>query len=71
MEIGNNGPVISEQIIDKIYEPFVSSKIKENNMGLGLAIVHSIVNAHRGTIELLNTDQDVIFRIQFPAHEEM
>ena len=71
LEIGNNGPVISEQIIDKIYEPFVSSKIKENNMGLGLAIVHSIVNAHRGTIELLNTDQDVIFRIQFPAHEEM
>lgn len=70
LEIGNNGPVIAEQIVDKLYEPFVSTKLKDDNMGLGLAIVHSIVNAHNGTIALLNTEQDVIFRIQLPVYGE-
>lgn len=44
----DDGPGIQEEQIDKIFEPYVTSKTK--GTGLGLAIVKKIIEEHGGTI---------------------
>ena len=52
IEITDNGVGISPEIIPQIFEPFFSLKQKESGIGLGLSIVHGIVQNHKGKIEV-------------------
>jgi two-component system NtrC family sensor kinase len=52
LEISDNGVGIVPQDISHIFEPFFSAKEKERSIGLGLAIVHGIVQSHNGKIEV-------------------
>jgi C4-dicarboxylate-specific signal transduction histidine kinase len=70
IEISNNGPAIPDDIIGKIFEPFFSSSKSGAKLGMGLAIVKSIVNAHNGTIQVFSFNQQVTFRIEFPLYLE-
>jgi two-component system NtrC family sensor kinase len=49
-EISDNGSGISPEDITHIFEPFFSAKQKASGIGLGLAIVHGIIQSHKGTI---------------------
>lgn len=51
-EIIDNGVGISPDDMDHIFEPFFSAKQKASGIGLGLAIVHGIVQNHKGKIEV-------------------
>lgn len=44
----DDGPGFSDKVLDRLFEPYVSTKSKGN--GLGLAIVKKIVEEHGGTI---------------------
>ena len=66
IEINNNGPGIPEDIIGKIFEPFFSSEKSDANLGMGLAIVKSVVDAHHGTVQVFSDSQSVTFRVEFP-----
>jgi len=68
IEISNNGPAIPDDIKGKIFEPFFSCSNSDANLGMGLAIVKSIVDAHDGTIQLSTCNQQVTFRIEFPLY---
>jgi signal transduction histidine kinase len=48
----DSGPGIPAAILDKVFNPFFTTK--DNGTGLGLAIVHRIVEAHEGTISVTN-----------------
>jgi two-component system NtrC family sensor kinase len=50
IEISDNGVGISPEDIPHIFEPFFSAKQRTSGIGLGLAIVHGIVQSHNGTI---------------------
>lgn len=50
--IRDTGPGIPPQILDRIFNPFFTTK--ETGTGLGLAIVHRVVEAHDGTIIVTN-----------------
>ena len=52
LEITDNGVGIAPEDIPHIFEPFFSTKEKASGIGLGLAIVHGIVQSHRGRIEV-------------------
>ncbi len=50
--ITDNGVGIDPEDMKHIFEPFFSAKQKANGIGLGLAIVHGIVQSHKGKIEI-------------------
>lgn len=63
LSIKDTGPGIAPAILEKIFNPFFTTK--ETGTGLGLAIVHRIVEAHDGTITVANAPQGgAIFEIR-------
>ena len=51
-EISDNGLGIAPEDIGHIFEPFFSTKQNASGIGLGLAIVHGIVQNHKGKIQV-------------------
>lgn len=67
LSIKDNGKGISEENKVKLFQPFFTTKPKGEGTGLGLAVVHGIVQNHKGTIEFktsLNVGTEFI--ITFP-----
>lgn len=65
--VADNGPGIAPTIIDKIFDPFFSTKDKAEGTGLGLAVVHGIVKAHQGGLRVESDEgQGTTFRLYFP-----
>ncbi|MDX1775028.1 MAG: ATP-binding protein [Desulfobulbales bacterium] len=54
LTISDTGRGISDLIIDKIYEPFFTTR--ENGTGLGLSIAKQIVDSHEGEINITSTE---------------
>ncbi len=52
IEISDNGVGIAEEDIPHIFEPFFSTKTKTSGIGLGLSIVHGIIQSHNGKVEV-------------------
>ena len=52
IDFTDNGVGISEEDIPHIFEPFFSTKEKATGIGLGLAIVHGIIQNHKGKIDV-------------------
>ena len=53
--VTDTGDGISEQMLDKLFTPFVTTK--PNGVGLGLGICRRIASAHGGTLEGANLQQ--------------
>jgi signal transduction histidine kinase len=70
VEISDTGTGIPADLLDKIFNPFVTSKSRGS--GLGLAICSSIADAHRATLRARNhVDRPgCTFTVGFPASEE-
>jgi signal transduction histidine kinase len=52
ISFSDNGPGIPNELLNHIFEPFVSTKA--TGIGMGLAICHRIIEAHNGQIEVNN-----------------
>ncbi len=68
MSVADTGGGIPQEQINRIFEPFYTTKKKGS--GLGLMIVQRIVRAHNGRIELESrVGHGTTFRIWLPLHE--
>lgn len=66
LTIRDNGCGIPANILEKIFDPYFSTK--QEGSGLGLAISHSIIKKHGGTIEVESTPgEGTLFSIFLPA----
>lgn len=52
IEIIDNGKGITKENLPHIFEPFYSTKHEASGIGLGLAIVHGIIQNHKGKIHI-------------------
>ena len=66
LQLEDNGPGFPEDILAKIFDPYVTTKAK--GTGLGMAIVKKIVEEHGGSLWLQNTPGAQI-TIQLPIKQ--
>jgi PAS domain S-box-containing protein len=66
--VSDNGPGIPDEIREKLFEPFVTSKQK--GTGLGLAITKRIVTAHQGSITVNTFPGGTVFHVYLPAIQD-
>jgi len=64
LQFSDNGPGFSDNIMERLAEPYVTTK--EKGTGLGLAIVSKIIEDHSGTIEMQNIEQGAKTTITLP-----
>jgi PAS domain S-box-containing protein len=55
IEIADDGCGMSEETLRHIYEPFYTTKPQGKGTGLGMSIVYTILEKHRGTIHVTST----------------
>ena len=68
MSVADTGGGIPQEQLNRIFEPFYTTKKK--GTGLGLMIVQRIVRAHNGRIELeSHVGRGTTFRLWLPLHE--
>lgn len=71
LKIADTGHGIDPAIIDKIFDPFFTTKMKSEGSGMGLAVVHGIVNGYRGHINVVSEPgAGTAFTIYFPVVKE-
>ena len=52
IRIKDNGPGIPQNIVDKIFQPFFTTKPTGSGTGLGLSLAYDIVKAHGGELKV-------------------
>ncbi len=50
--VRDNGAGMKEEVRSRIFEPFFTTKVVGKGTGLGLSVVHGIITAHKGIIEV-------------------
>lgn len=63
VSLSDTGPGIAEDIVDKIFLPFFTTK--DRGTGLGLSIVQKIIVSHGGSIFVDGSEKGATFRIRF------
>jgi PAS domain S-box-containing protein len=61
----NNGPKIPEDVMEKMFKKFYTTKSKKSGSGLGLSIVKNILVDHNASIEVQSNEQYTKFIVTF------
>ena len=70
LAVSDSGPGIDAAIIDRIFDPFFTTKKPGEGTGLGLAVIHGIVNKLGGAIIAMNCPgEGALFEIYLPLIE--
>lgn len=70
--VGDDGVGMTTEVLRQIFNPFFTTKDVDQGTGLGLAVVHGIVHAHGGIIEVESEPgRGTRFEITFPCSETM
>jgi signal transduction histidine kinase len=69
ISVKDNGPGIPQKVLDKIFQPFFTTKPTGQGTGLGLSLAYDIVKAHGGEIKVKTTEgEGSEFTINFPLN---
>ncbi len=69
--VADNGAGIPEALREQIFQPFFTTKVTGQGMGLGLSIVYGIVRDYGGDIRIESTEgKGTAFHVRLPAHRD-
>ena len=77
LEVGDTGPGVPEEERSRIFEAFFQGRREQGGQvggtGIGLSVVQECIQAHDGSVELVDSDEfpGAHFRIQIPQKREM
>jgi signal transduction histidine kinase len=67
LSVGDTGTGMDKNTMDQIFLPFFTTKDVDQGTGLGLSVVHGIVSAHGGTIDVSSCPgRGSVFTVRFP-----
>lgn len=71
VEVSDSGPGIPESVLNRVFEPFFTTREVGSGMGMGLSICHTILEAHGGAIRAGNKPGGgAIFTFTLPEENE-
>jgi two-component system sensor histidine kinase TrcS len=73
LTVADDGPGIDADLLPRLFERFVRADTARSNgsgIGLGLAIVSSIVKAHHGSVTAESTEGRTVFRVRLPMIDD-
>jgi CheY-like chemotaxis protein len=69
--VRDSGQGIPPDIIDRIFEPFYSTKGRQRGTGLGLAVVHGVIRSHGGFCHLRSVvGKGTVFNVYLPLADD-
>lgn len=66
LTITDNGLGIDSAVIDKIFDPYFTTKGVGEGTGMGLAMVKGIIESYRGDIHVKSTPEETSFKVRLP-----
>jgi signal transduction histidine kinase/ActR/RegA family two-component response regulator len=66
LSVSDSGAGIPPDILDRIFEPFYSTKGRHHGTGLGLAVVHGVVESHAGVCHVQTSPTGTCFSVYLP-----
>jgi signal transduction histidine kinase len=67
VRVVDNGRGIDEAIADRLFEPFMTTRSRDDSSGLGLCVARQIAEQHGGSLTLESADNGASFALRLPA----
>ncbi len=67
VEVGDNGPGIPPEVVERVFQPFFTTKAQGKGTGLGLDISYRIVvNRHGGDLRVVSRPGETRMQVRLP-----
>ncbi len=71
LQVADNGCGMPAEILDRVFEPFFTTKGRHRGTGLGLAVVHGVIESTGGVCHMVSSPgEGTIFSVYFPIVNE-
>jgi len=71
LAVSDDGSGMEEQVLERIFEPFFTTKEVGQGTGMGMSVLHAIMDSHQGHVFIdTRKNQGTSFSLLFPPHTE-
>jgi CheY-like chemotaxis protein len=72
LEVIDNGMGMDQEVVQRIFEPFYTTKEQGKGTGLGLSMIYGFVKSHKGFLDVESSPgKGSVFRVFLPATDEV
>jgi len=69
LTVSDNGPGVAQGDIERVFEPFFTTRRSEGGAGLGLSIARALLSANHATLTLVKSNDGAAFEIRLPRSD--